>query len=311
MPESVANLLGKVVNADPANATYRQTSLGNLSANTPNSQFVKLVDKWFGGGERPLARNEFGMTFTHAYADGALFGPIGPRAQDVDQGDLGDCYLMASLASVAAKNPQAIRDMIIDNGDDTYTIRFFNGGKAEYVTVDRFLPTNSSGKLVYALGGRSASLPALQAVYSPIWCALIEKAFVIASSSGWTGQDASNTYGSESFGSESDDAGIVAGDPLISLTQILGQEYAIFNNLSADVILLARSQIIDSADSYTLLSTHSNTTSSKLVGPHVYVIFDADELGLTLFNPQGGSNSVFRISWGEAVGNFDQWAAYV
>jgi uncharacterized protein with LGFP repeats len=322
MPAYVANLLGKLLNGDLANTTYRQTFLGNLSVNSPNSQFVKLIDKWFGGGERPRARGKDGTYYNYAYADGVLFGPAGPRSLDIDQGALGDCYLLASLASIAAKNPQAIRDMIIDNGDDTYTIRFFREGQAEYVTVDRFLPTNSEGALVFALGGRAASLSAVDAAVSPLWFALIEKAFVIAASSGWIEDQArSNDYGG--VGS---DAGIAGGNAALTLPYLLGniavrdELTAVYEEGADDAIinreqsktkfLEFKSQLIAAAYEYSLLCTPNSVTSARLVKNHCYVVFAANEQGLTLFNPHGGANAVFRITWSEAAGNFDQWVSY-
>ena len=39
---------------------------------------------------------------------GSLFGADGPSYLDVHQGDVGDCWLMASLAEVAARDPADI-----------------------------------------------------------------------------------------------------------------------------------------------------------------------------------------------------------
>ena len=63
---------------------------------------------------------------------------------------LGDCYFMCSLAETALKNPSAITNMFIVNGDGTYTVRFYNAGTPQYVTVDSYLPTSSGGQLIYA-----------------------------------------------------------------------------------------------------------------------------------------------------------------
>jgi len=43
---------------------------------------------------------------------------------DVEQGLLGDCYLIAAIAAVAKQNPELLRHMIRDNGDGTYTVTF-------------------------------------------------------------------------------------------------------------------------------------------------------------------------------------------
>ncbi len=56
---------------------------------------------------------------------GELFGARGPKPDDVRQGRLGDCYFMAALASVAARAPDKLREMIRDNNNGTYDVRFY------------------------------------------------------------------------------------------------------------------------------------------------------------------------------------------
>lgn len=107
--------------------------------------------------------------------DGILFktglGDLMPiHPSDISQGSLGDCYLMASLAALAAANPQAIKDMIISNQDGSFTVRFFNEktGKAEYVIVRKEdLALNKSGNPLYAEYGDNGEL----------WPAIIEKGY--------------------------------------------------------------------------------------------------------------------------------------
>ena len=48
---------------------------------------------------------------------------------------------MAALAEIAYRSPATITSMFIVNGDGTYTVRFYNNGKADYVTVDSQLPS--------------------------------------------------------------------------------------------------------------------------------------------------------------------------
>lgn len=43
---------------------------------------------------------------------------------DVKQGAIGNCYLMATLGAVAHQDPQAIKNMIRENRDGTYTVTF-------------------------------------------------------------------------------------------------------------------------------------------------------------------------------------------
>ncbi|MBM4398293.1 MAG: hypothetical protein FJ087_21715 [Deltaproteobacteria bacterium] len=87
---------------------------------------------------------------------------------DVSQGRLGDCYFVAALAAVAGRNPEAIRSMITDHGNGTYTVRFKEGGA---VLVDNQLPLQGPDNPAYAdLGDRDADGPEL-------WVALVEKAW--------------------------------------------------------------------------------------------------------------------------------------
>lgn len=61
-----------------------------------------------------------------------------PRASDVRQGELGDCWLMGSLAAIAHSQPWLIQRMVRDNMDGTYTVKFAAGNQevaAEYSTA--------------------------------------------------------------------------------------------------------------------------------------------------------------------------------
>ena len=124
-----------------------------------------------------LLQNRPATTATYTPVSGSLFGPNGPSYQDVKQGGLGDCWLLASLAEVAARDPADIRNMFtadgitVENGSvvSVYTVRFFDSaGAAAYVTVDTELPT-SSGSTIYD-----------QPVNGVLWVALAEKAYAEA-----------------------------------------------------------------------------------------------------------------------------------
>lgn len=49
----------------------------------------------------------------------------GIHPSDADQGQIGNCFVVASLAAVAQNNPDVIRNAIEDNGDGTYTVTFY------------------------------------------------------------------------------------------------------------------------------------------------------------------------------------------
>jgi len=92
-----------------------------------------------------------------------LFSTSGPVKDDIDQGNLGDCYFMASLGSVAKTNPDRIRQHIVELGDGTYAVQFGN----TFIRVDGDLPTNGYGSPSYAGLGTGGS----------VWTAVMEKAF--------------------------------------------------------------------------------------------------------------------------------------
>jgi hypothetical protein len=96
----------------------------------------------------------------------------GVSKDDVVQGMIGNCYLVAAFSSVAAQSPKAIQDAIKDNGDGTFSVRFYQpsyGGSTATpvtVTVDGQLPTKWGG-LNYGKGKDRSEL----------WVPLLEKAY--------------------------------------------------------------------------------------------------------------------------------------
>ena len=163
-------LASDVVLGNAANQFYAGASLGNLQAGDSAAKLDKLVGKWFLGADHPAATIN-GMTFQYTAAAGSLFGASGPQYSDVHQGYVGDCYFVATLGEIALRNPGAIRNMFIVNGDGTYTVRFFNNGKADFVTVDSQLPSYY-GSFVFANMGQN-----IKSTSNVLWVALAEKAY--------------------------------------------------------------------------------------------------------------------------------------
>jgi len=196
MPEHVRYLAKDVVFANIANAKFQGNTLGNLTANSPAQKINNLIDKWFYGKDRPALPNNL------SYKESKL--PLfdnGATSTDVIQGQLGDCYLLASLASVADK--LGIRTSFIDNGDRTWTIRLYdlNGiRKVDYITVDSYLPVDANGSSIYANFDKE------------LWVALIEKAYAQYNETGGTWHlEKSNSY-----------QAIVGGYPVLALESITG-----------------------------------------------------------------------------------------
>lgn len=106
-------------------------------------------------------------TGVRSYAGNDLFSATGPVADDVQQGEVGDCYYLSVLASVAKTKPSLLQQSIVDLGDGTFAVQFRKGKTSVYVRVDADLPTTSNGQLAYAGTGQGGV----------IWAALMEKAW--------------------------------------------------------------------------------------------------------------------------------------
>jgi type VI secretion system secreted protein VgrG len=103
---------------------------------------------------------KFGKHLAGKYLDkkGPLFKkPASP--DDIKQGMVGDCYLLASLGAVAHVHPGKIDKMMKDNGDGTVTTTFENGKVP--VTVDKEIPVHPGsqppepGKIKKLFGAKS------------------------------------------------------------------------------------------------------------------------------------------------------------
>jgi hypothetical protein len=199
MPAYVSNLASKAVNGNLANATYAGLPLGNLNPNggSPVWQLVRLVDKWFLGHDYPAIPTSTGganpSPISYQWTNGTLFGS-GISYTDVRQGAVGDCWFVAPLEETALVAPSIIQNMFIDNGNGSYTVRFFRGTVPDYVTVDRYLPVVGSGYL-----WASHSVAAYESPTDPsnkLWVALAEKAYAQVCAEGWNGRQPVNEYAS-------------------------------------------------------------------------------------------------------------------
>jgi len=134
-------------------------------------------------GQKPVGRIQ-GRPFVKGKGDVSDVDP-----NDVAQGQLGDCYLLAALAAVAKTDPGVIRQMVRDNGNGTYTVTFhlprlglsFLGREVRQVVVTPDVPVQSEGSLEprYAqVGDRTTEGegPGRKEV-AELWVLLVEKAW--------------------------------------------------------------------------------------------------------------------------------------
>jgi hypothetical protein len=244
-------------------------------------------------------------------AQGSLFGTDNQISHtDIKQGSLGDCVFLAGLGAVAHQQPNTIRNMFIDNGDGTFTVRMFgqmNGqvGAVDYVTVDRFLPFNVSfwknGQ--YYTNQRYA---AYDNGPRGIWVALAEKAYAQFSQSGTTnlpevakiptGENIPNSYqningswGYRGLPSITGTTSVYYADSNIVFGHDPQQAYraGAFPTLSQISTWLASGKAVTAG---------SSSSAPNVIRLHEYVVLEVNAVTntLTLYNPWGTSFSLWR-----------------
>jgi hypothetical protein len=279
MADSVKVLSNKIANSDAANT---RSGFGNLFAGSNATQMENLIGKWFLGTDRP------DTGYTYQSVSGSLF-QNGLSADDVYQGAAGDCYYVATLASIAQEKPNYIENMFTDNGDNTFTVRFYNNGVnngvADYVTVDRYLPTYSSGNAVYAgWGGGSYT-----STSNELWVALVEKAYAQLAESGWSRSSTStNSY-----------ADISGGWMSAVISQVAG-----LGSSSSEAVDMTQSQLINLVNSNQILTVgfvYADGNTLGVVNGHGYSItaYNATNGTFHLRNPWGYTHA--DVTWSQLV----------
>jgi hypothetical protein len=90
--------------------------------------------------------------------------------EDINQGELGDCWFLASIAAEMRADPDFVGKHMVANDNGTYTVTFYRDGKPTQVTVDGSVPRNGSSA-VFAHGSPDWRSD------GPSWVAIYEKAF--------------------------------------------------------------------------------------------------------------------------------------
>ncbi len=281
MADYVRVLSEKVVNGDTANKS------SNLQAGSSDVELDKLINKWFLGSDRPETSH------TYQYAQGSLF-QNGISHDDIRQGYINDCFFLAGLGATVVQSPEIIKNMFIDNGDGTFTVRFYNKGVADYVTVDRYLPTNNMGNFVYANPGNHHGN-----TNNELWVVLAEKAYAQVNESGWINQDGTNSYnGIGNAGYLSDAFAHITGEK-----SVLGRQL----NFNTIVDTFKSGEVVG-------FGSKSNGVQSNIVTSHAYALVDynASSQKFTLLNPWSTDNNAeksrtLELSWDEISTNFSYW----
>ena len=202
-----------------------------------------------------------------------LFASNGPSETDVIQGQVGDCFYLSVLASVARTDPSRIRQSALDMGDGTYLVQIAKPTGNVFVHVDGQLPVRGGAPGYAGLGAQGS-----------IWVAIMEKAYATyegptsgyaSLNGGWMDQ----SYASLGAASSSYLGGAGATDMMNRIAQEL------------------------TAGESVTYGTGTITAGAPLVGEHAYTVDSVNldsqgtPISLTLRNPWG------TVGVGSAPGN--------
>ncbi len=208
-------------------------------------------------------------------------GPLfvdGAKPEDVQQGQIGDCYFPAAMAAIAKANPDAINKLIKDNGDGTYTVTFKEKDwrtqqfKDVPVKVDGDLWARSYGGPLYGRSANSSDPKKME-----MWFPLVEKAYAQ-----WKG-----SYNAIGDGGHSSDVmEAVLGRDGNSMSIYSGNLDSVFNTIKKNV---DANQPV-AAGTYHDESKYTNT---GVYGDHAYSILGYEQQGTQRY-------VVLRNPWGES-----------
>jgi hypothetical protein len=244
----------------------------NLVAGSSTAELTRLVDKWMFGKDRP----KIPSNTQYRSVAGSLF-VSGASSLDVRQGNVGDCYLLATMAALADKSNASLYQMFTDNKDNTWTVTFYrlDGSRIlkDYVVVDRFLPVYSNSDTpVFASFGTSSTN-----ARNELWVSLAEKAYAQWNETGYTKRsNTTNSYAAISGG--------FAHYPMFNFT---GQH----STYSYD-ILNAQTALINAINSGKPIVIYRYMDAQKTTG-HAYFLKSYANGKFELVNPWGYANLSF------------------
>jgi hypothetical protein len=194
-----------------------------------------------------------------------LFASTGPSADDIHQGDVGDCYYLSTLAAVAKVDPMRIESQVVQLSDGTFLVQINKNGVNDFVHVDGNLPVwnNSNGQLAYeGLGAQGST-----------WAAIMEKAFAVVR----TGAD---SYGSLNSGWMSES---------FSTLGLQSTNFLSYNSANALMSIL-NTQL---AEGKAVTIGTDSTVTGPLIGSHAYTVIamttdaSGNITGVEVRNPWG------------------------
>lgn len=239
------------------------TRIGCLGVGSSATQFNQLIANWLDGTNMPASSST-------AYTDGRpLFAEGGPSINDIHQGQDGDCSLLSALQGVVDADPNFIKSMIVQNSNDTYSVRFFNNGVPTWVTVDNN---------VYSKGAHVATSS---------WVAIAERANVAFEA---TYQNDVNSY--SSLPGSYEKLKEITGDTYTSFRALTTTEQK-WDTTDFDLLKTAVSNGAPAQLSSWVDSKDAVTGQTNFVSAHAFAIIGFDETSnnFILTNPWGADRN--------------------
>ncbi|MGN6725968.1 MAG: C2 family cysteine protease [Tepidisphaeraceae bacterium] len=266
-----SNSTEKIVGADAYESAHSINRIGSFQTDIFSNGSQTVSKELTGQRYRDPTLTSTSYVYK-AFSNDPLFSSAGPSANDVVQGQVGDCYFLSTLAGTAKVSPDVIRNMVSDLGDGTYAVRFKSGNTTKYYRVDNDLAVQNSASTspIYAALGAGKSM----------WAAVVEKAYAFFR------MKTPSTYGSYND--------INAGwmtEAFSALGASNAQtEWNYFAYDGNDYLTWVQRQL--SAGDVVTVGVMSSNASMNLVGGHAYTVIRVDSL------PDGSKKIVLRNPWG-------------
>ncbi|MFO0594502.1 MAG: C2 family cysteine protease [Myxococcaceae bacterium] len=164
-----------IASSDGVNNTNFATSVGSVQVSGQAPGGTDLIK------DPALHKDELNADGTPKFGKKNFTGPLIDgkiEANDVQQGQLGDCYFPSAIAAMAQANPDVLKNAIKANGDGTYTVTFkdrdWATGKTKdvQVKVDGDFYVRSWGGPLYGHSANSGEPTKME-----MWFPLLEKAY--------------------------------------------------------------------------------------------------------------------------------------
>lgn len=280
---------------------------GNAAAASEVAQFgttnVTLPERLGARQEGPISARGAG--------DANAFSP-----NDINQGSIGDCFFLASLAAVAHTNPDLIRRAITQNSDGTFTVRLFveRERRVLFWRTRNLVPVNVKLYPTFPISVAGTDTANPEAGTNPahahggdtdargrteLWVRLVEKAYALLMGS-------YAAIGNGGF----------AADALETLTGERFTERVLDDDSKERIIEMVEDGIpvtvSTNTDKFRNLSAEDRrfANENSIVGGHAYSVVSADNSRIRIRNPwgTGARNPTPEITWTQFQTYFNQFS---